>query len=117
MFKQIKNFFTEDTGANRRKAPRVDARGEASVIIDSKSYRMKNWSTEGILVGPYNGGLIAKQRSRVTVKLKDDKFDIDFDVDVLVMRVNDDGLACRFFLLHPSHKKQIMEYLEYYKGN
>jgi len=51
------------------------------------------------------------------VKLKDDKFDIDFDVDVLVMRVNDDGLACRFFLLHPSQKKQIVEYLEYYKAN
>ena len=92
MFKQIKNFFTEDAGVNRRKAPRVDARGEASVIIDGKSYRMKNWSTEGVLVGPYNGGLIAKQRSRVTIKLKDDKFNIDFDADVLVMRVNDDGL-------------------------
>ena len=63
MFKQIKNFFTEDAGVNRRKAPRVDARGEANVIIDGKSYRMKNWSTEGVLVGPYNGGLIAKQRS------------------------------------------------------
>ena len=49
MFKQIKNFFTEDAGVNRRKAPRVDARGEASVIIDGKSYRMKNWSTEGII--------------------------------------------------------------------
>ena len=38
MFQQIKNFFTEDTGANRRKAPRVDARGEAAVIIDGKTY-------------------------------------------------------------------------------
>ena len=82
MFKQIKNFFTEDAGVNRRKAPRVDARGEANVII----------------------------------KLKDDKFNIDFDADVLVMRVNDEGLACRFFLLHPSQKKQIQEYLDYYKA-
>jgi hypothetical protein len=116
MFKQIKNFFTEDSGTNRRKAPRVDARGEASVIIDGKTYRLKNWSTQGILVGPYNGGLIAKQRSRVTIKLKDDKFNIDFDADVLVMRVDDEGLACRFFLLHPGQKKQIQEYLDYYKA-
>jgi len=52
MFKQIKNFFTEDAGVNRRKAPRVDARGEASVIIDGKSYRMKNWSTEASWSAP-----------------------------------------------------------------
>jgi hypothetical protein len=116
MFKQIRNFFTEDAAMNRRKSPRVDARGEASVIVDGKSYRLKNWSTQGVLVGPYNGGLIPKQRSRITIKLKDDKFNIDFDVDVLVMRVDDDGLACRFFLLHPAQKKQIEEYLEYYKG-
>ena len=32
------------------------------------------------------------------------------------MSVDDEGLAARFFLLHPSQKKQIKEYLDYYKA-
>ncbi|MBI3496473.1 MAG: hypothetical protein HY058_04130 [Proteobacteria bacterium] len=115
MLKDLKKFFTESVSSEpRRVAPRVDARGEAVAVIDSKRYRLKNWSTAGVLVGPYGGGLVAKQRSRLTMIVKDGNFNIEFDADVIVTRVDDNGLACKFFYLNPAYKKQIEDYLKYY---
>ena len=114
MLSKLKEFFTEDDPNGRRMAPRVDARGEAVCLIDGQKYRLKNWSKIGVLVGPYNGGLIVKQRSRVTVMVKDEKFTIEFDADIVVTRVDDNGLAAKFFYLNPAYSKQIDEYMKYY---
>jgi len=117
MLKDLKKFFTESVpsgGGQRRNAPRVDARGEAVAVIDGKRYRLKNWSTAGVLVGPYGGGLVAKQRSRLTMIVKDGNFNIEFDADVIITRVDDNGLAAKFFYLNPAYKKQIEDYLKYY---
>ncbi|MBI1774274.1 MAG: hypothetical protein HYR63_02905 [Proteobacteria bacterium] len=115
MFKGLKGFFTESEGKKEPAARRpIVSRGEALGIIDGKRYPMKSWSTLGILLDPYHGDLVPKQRSRLTVSVKDNQFNIEFDADIIVTRVDKNGLAAQFFYLNPTYKKQIEDYLKYY---
>ncbi len=118
MLKGLKGFFTEPSAAKKPAAVArkpVVSRGEAVAIIDgNKRYTMKSWSTVGLLIDPYHGDLVQKQRSRVTIQVKDNQFNIEFDTDIVVTRIDKNGLAAQFFYLNPTYKKQIEEYLKYY---
>jgi hypothetical protein len=121
MLKGLKGFFIESVdkkaaaGAARRPpAPR----GEAVAIFDgNKRFPLKSWSTVGILIDPYHGDLVQKQRSRVTIQVKDQQFNIEFEADIVVTRIDKNGLAAQFFYLNPAYKKQIDDYLKYYGLN
>ena len=115
MFKGIKGFFSEAAPKKESAARKPVNRGEAVAIVDgNKRYTLKSWNTIGILIDPYHGGLVPKQRSRVTIQVKDGQFNIEFDTDIVVTRIDKNGLAAQFFYLNPTYKKQIDEYLKYY---
>jgi hypothetical protein len=115
MLKGLKGFFSESVA--KEAAPRKPPvnRGEAVAIFDGhKRFTMKSWNTVGILVDPYVGDLVPKQRSRCTIQLKDNQFNIEFEADIVVTRVDKNGLAAQFYFLNPAYKKQIQDYLKYY---
>src|SRR5256885_9543126 len=112
---QVKRFFApEPSGANRRQAPRVDTPPECAIYFDGKSYPLKNWSTLGFLAGPYDGGLIAKQRCKLKVHVRQDSFDIAFDAEAIIVRKDAGGIAGRFIFLPPDKKRQIEAYFAFY---
>src|SRR5438552_6154669 len=119
MLKGLKGFFSEPVA--KKESPKKDSgakkppvnRGEATAIFDGhKRFPLKSWSTVGILIDPFHGDLVPKQRSRVTIQVKDNQFNIEFDADIVVTRVDKNGLAAQFYFLNPAYKKQIHDYLK-----
>ncbi len=112
---QVKRFFAaEPAGANRRQAPRVDTPPQCAVYFDGKAYPLKNWSALGFLAGPYDGGLIVRQRCKLTIHVRQDHFDIEFDAEAIIVRKDAGGLAGRFIFLPPDKKRQIEAYFAFY---
>ncbi len=103
-----------DSGVEIRAAPRVAASGERVAKIGSKNYPLRNWSTVGFSAWPYDGDMIAEQRFKLTIAIRQDHFDIAFDAEAAVVRIDDDGIAGRFLSLPPDKKRQIEAYFAYY---
>ena len=112
---QVKRFFAPAaTGANRRQAPRIDTPPECAVFFDGQRYPLKNWSTLGFLAGPYDGGLIIKQRCKLKVHVRQGQFDIAFDAEAIIVRRDAAGIAGRFIFLPPEKKRQIEAYFAFF---
>ena len=100
--------------AEKRSAPRVPTPAECVVRIDSKTYPLRNWSTVGFLAGPYDGQARVKQRLKLSVRVRQDHFDIAFDAEAIVVRIDQTGIAGRFIFLPPDKQRQIEAYFAYY---
>src|SRR5258708_39825195 len=112
---QVMRFFAPaPAGANRRQAPRIDTPPECAVFFDGQRYPLRNWSALGFLAGPYDGGLIAKQRCKLKVHVRQDHFDIAFDAEAVIVRVDAVAIAGRFIFLPPDKKRQIEAYFAHY---
>ncbi|MBI1774215.1 MAG: hypothetical protein HYR63_02605 [Proteobacteria bacterium] len=115
---QVKRFFAPEVGgANRRQAPRVDTPPECAVFFDGKRFPLKNWSTLGFLAGPYDGDLIAKQRCKLKIHVRQETFDIAFDAEAIIVRTDASGIAGRFIFLPPDKKRQIEGYFAHFAAS
>jgi hypothetical protein len=103
------------SGAERRQAPRVSVPPECTIKVGSQSYPLLNWSVLGFIAGPYSGSLVPKQRFKLSIKVRQDHFDIDFDSEATVVRIDATGIAARFVFLPPEKKRQIETYFAYYQ--
>jgi hypothetical protein len=118
MLTAIKEFLGRQpaaSGAERRQAPRVAVPPECVIRIGSRSYQLLNWSVLGFIAGSYTGSLAPKQRFKLSVKVRQDHFDIDFDAEALVVRIDATGIAARFLFLPPDKKRQIEAYFAFYQ--
>jgi hypothetical protein len=79
----------------RRRAPRVEPK-RSVVKIDSKIYTVKNLSTRGFVLTPYEGDLVAHQRVYLTLVLPVGGEERDFATDAVVVRRQSGTLAARF---------------------
>ena len=94
----------------RRRAPRVELkRGLAK--IDSKTYPVKNVSTEGFVLTPYDGDLVTRQRVYLTLVLAIDGKEFDFATDAVVVRTDARTLAGRFNDLRRDARRAIEHYV------
>ena len=91
---------------DRRRAPRIEPK-VASAKVDSKTFSLKNVSTAGFLLTPYQGDLIARQRVYMTLLLQIDGKEQDFDIDAQVVRIDAQTLAGRFNDLRPDARRTI----------
>ena len=92
--------------AERRRAPRIELkRGGAKV--DSKTFVLKNVSTQGFLLEAYDGDLIARQRVYLTLMLPVDGQELDYRTDAQVVRIDARNLAGRFNDLRPDARRAI----------
>ncbi|MDF1791395.1 MAG: hypothetical protein P1U88_05760 [Thalassobaculaceae bacterium] len=84
----------------RRRQPRLRARGDSFVRIESRDVALINWSEEGFLAGPYAGGLIAGQKAAVRIVVHDfhDRSGkLDLELTVVIKRIDGRGIAARFY--------------------
>jgi len=103
------------SGADRRQAPRVAVPPECAIRIGSHSFPLLNWSALGFIAGPYSGSLVPTQRFRLSVKVRQDHFEIDFNAEAVVVRIDATGIAGRFVFLPPEKKRQIEAYFAFYR--
>jgi hypothetical protein len=118
MLSALKSLIGKTGGAadERRQSPRVAVPPECQIRIGTKSYPLRNWSTSGFIAGPYDGDLGVKQRFKLTVAVRQDHFNIEFDAEAVVVRIDASGLAARFVFLPPAQKRQIEAYFAFYHG-
>jgi len=95
----------------RRRAPRVELR-RGLIKIDSKTYPVKNLSTQGFVVTPYDGDLIAHQRVYLTLVLAVGDQERDFATDAVVVRRQPGSLAGRFNDLRRDARRVIEQYFQ-----
>lgn len=84
----------------RRRQPRLRARGDSFVRIESRDVALINWSEDGFLAGPYAGGLIAGQKAAVRIVVHDfhDRSGkLDLELTVVINRIDGRGIAGRFY--------------------
>jgi hypothetical protein len=94
------------TVAERRRAQRIELK-RGSAKVDSKTFALKNLSTAGFLLTPYQGDLIARQRVYLTLQLPVDGKEEDYSIDAQVVRIDDGILAGRFNNLRPDARRAI----------
>ncbi|MBI1775967.1 MAG: hypothetical protein HYR63_11530 [Proteobacteria bacterium] len=97
-----------------RQAPRVPTPPQCVVKIDSKIYPLRNWSTLGFLAGSYEGDLIVKQRIKLAIAVRQDHFNIAFDAEAVVVRIEGGEIAGRFIFLQPEKRREIEAYFVHY---
>ena len=90
----------------RRRAPRIELK-RGAVKVDSKTFSLKNLSTGGFLLTPYDGDLIARQRVYLTLLLQVDGKEQDYLTDAHVVRVAERDLAGRFIDLRTDARRVI----------
>jgi hypothetical protein len=93
----------------RRRVPRV-ALKHGVAKIDSKSFPVKNLSTQGFVLEPYQGDLITHQRVYLTLVLAINGQERDFATDAVVVRAADQTLAGRFSDLRHDARRAIEQY-------
>jgi hypothetical protein len=91
---------------DRRRAPRIELK-QGTAKVDSKTFPLKNLSTTGFLLTPYQGDLIAHQRVYLTLLLPIDGAERDFLTDAQVVRLDANTLAGRFNNLRPDARRTI----------
>jgi hypothetical protein len=88
-------------------------KGDCYVRMDGADHGIRSWNSEGSLTTPYSGGLIAGQLARVTLVLRDfmdPDGDLRVDDQVVIERIDSQGLRARWWRL-PSRKKiEIADY-------
>lgn len=92
----------------RRRQPRLRARGDSFVRIEGRTVALVNWSEDGFLAGPYVGGLIPGQKATVRMVVhdyhdKDGKLDVP--LTAVIKRIDGRGIAGRF--LAPERYKRL----------
>jgi hypothetical protein len=92
--------------ADRRRAARIELK-RGSVKVDSKTFTLKNLSTQGFLLTPYDGDLVARQRVYLTLTLQVDGQELDYATDAQVVRIDARNLAGRFNDLRPDARRAI----------
>jgi len=92
--------------ADRRRAPRIELK-RGSVKVDSKTFTLKNLSTQGFLLTPYDGDLVARQRVYLTLTLQVDGQELDYATDAQIVRIDARNLAGRFNDLRPDARRAI----------
>ena len=92
--------------ADRRRAPRIELK-RGSAKVDSKTFSLKNVSTQGFLLTPYDGDLVARQRVHLTLLLQVDGQEHDYAIDAQVVRLDARNLAGRFNDLRPDARRAI----------
>ncbi|NQW12151.1 MAG: hypothetical protein HQ481_19985 [Alphaproteobacteria bacterium] len=105
MWSAIKASFSSK---EMRAAPRVHAVG--SVRVDSQTYPLENWSTNGVLINGHDGRLAKGQKFKLSVEVTTEQGLIEFNAEAIVTRVAGDKLAAQFFMIEKHKKKAIMEY-------
>ncbi len=96
----------QNAPVDRRRAPRIELR-RAAAKVDSKTYPLKNLSTAGFLMTPYEGDLVAHQRVYLTLVLQIDGKEHDYLTDAHVVRLAERNLAGRFIDLRPDARRLI----------
>ncbi|GAB4176872.1 MAG: hypothetical protein OHK0024_14400 [Thalassobaculales bacterium] len=115
MLTSLTKMFRKDAGEERRQHPRKDVLPGSRVVIDGKAYALHNWSTGGLLFGPCRDVLVARQKFKLSVAVSDGTFDIAFDAEAVVVRLQPDGMvAAQFFYLHPEKRRLIQQYFAHY---
>lgn len=92
----------------RRRQPRLRARGDSFVRIEGRDVALINWSEEGFLAGPYAGGLIAGQKAMMRIVVRDfhDRAGkLDLELAAVIKRIDGRGIAGRFYA--PERYKQL----------
>jgi hypothetical protein len=97
--------------SERRRAPRVELK-HGVVKIDSKTFPVKNLSTQGFVLAPYEGDLIAHQRVYLTLMLAVNGKQRDFATDAVVVRTDHQTLAARFNDLRRDARRAIELYFQ-----
>jgi hypothetical protein len=69
---------------------------DASIQIDSKSYPVFNISEAGLVISPYEGDLVPKQRVYFDLVVRLGEQERSFRIEGTVAQVKDQSLACRF---------------------
>jgi hypothetical protein len=95
--------------SERRHAPRVELK-HGVAKIDSKTFPVKNLSTKGFVLEPYQGDLVAHQRVYLTLVLAVNGQERDFATDAVVVRTADQTLAGRFNDLRHDARRAIERY-------
>jgi len=97
--------------SDRRRAPRVELK-HGVAKIDSKTFPVKNLSTQGFVLAPYEGDLIAHQRVYLTLVLAVNGKERDFATDAVVVRTGHQTLAARFNDLRRDARRAIELYFQ-----
>ncbi len=85
---------------DRRRQRRLQPQGDSYARIDGRDFAIRNWSEDGLLIGPYVGALVPGQRARLAVVIRDwhdpdGTLRLD-NLSVVVLRIDGFGLAARF---------------------
>jgi hypothetical protein len=95
-------------GDERRVAPRVSAAG--TVHVDSRSYKIENWSASGVLFSGHDGHLSKGQRFKLRLEVQGDRGLLEFNAEAVVIRLAGDKVAAQFFMIDKAKKRMILEY-------
>ncbi|NQW09162.1 MAG: hypothetical protein HQ481_04675 [Alphaproteobacteria bacterium] len=85
---------------DRRRQQRLRTHGDSYVRVEGRDVPLKNWSEDGLLAGPYAGGLVVGQRAKLRIVIqdfhdRDGPVALD-DVSVVIKRIDRSGVAARF---------------------
>ena len=110
-----KSIMKIKAAVERRGFMRLRPKGDAFVRIDGQDYPLHNWTPSGFYIRPYSGSLIAGQKATVAIVIRDlhDKDgEIRFNGRATVLRIGQDGLSARWWLLDPDQRQSLIGYYE-----
>jgi hypothetical protein len=80
------------------------------VHVDSRSYKLENWSASGVLFSGHDGQLAKGQRFKLQVEVQVDRGLMQFTAEAVVTRTAGDKVAAQFFMIDKARKRAILDY-------
>ena len=115
MLEQVRGWL--EGGAklfDRRRAPRIETPPECFVVIDGRQYGLRNWSSSGLLVSPYDGDLKENRGFAVRIAIRQEPYNFVIDARAIVVRRDAGGLAARFITMSAQHRQLLDDYFNTY---
>lgn len=104
--------------SDQRRSTRNQCGPEDHVVLEGTRIPLKNWSAIGLLFGPITGTFLEGEILKLTVKIKNPKLQITFDVEGDVVRYTDEGLvAMKYQCTDTQQAKKIALYFDPFAGS
>ncbi len=90
------NPASPQTAANKRQNDRTAGGPDDFIVIDGQKIKLKNWSPQGLLFGPFNGYAALGDKLTITVLIRQPFLTANYEVDAEVVRIIDGIIAVRY---------------------
>jgi hypothetical protein len=106
----LKQYMEIKRQAERRRDPRVVGGPNDAVHVAGQRVALRNWSPLGVMFGPVHGEYRSGDTLDLSIEVRNDAIDVQFEASADVIRVSDGIIAARYYSTNADIEQLIRSY-------